>query len=365
MPDEAFVALVEDLMEDWGVSHAVATQMASDYVAILDAVRNGVSFVSGVSTTGNTTIDRQEAVKYWLDTVFFRRDLPVVIRAKNGRGKSYLLSWLLLRAKIMRPDGDFLTNIPWFWETDPRVKPLAMPSFYNIDNMSEMLKKSSESVLAGRIPYVVTDEMDNAVSAQDFSLGSTGGPFKSWKQFTYIKRHLKMNGPLLAYHSVNDIPNYMRSRQVVADILKIYVHGGERHIFSEATRPYSLKISGEFLLYSKNGFNDFEINVDMRKLRIKIGKTGNPRETAKKILENLDDCSFDAYEQRKNNEEKAERYRDICDLKAEEPKITYREIADRLRLTTTSGIKKALDWCEEHKEKRKNTQEDDGDEEDE
>ncbi len=356
MPDDAVSALIADIEEDWEVSHEAATQMAEDYVRILDSVRNGTAFVTGFSTASNTTINRQEAVKFWLDSVFFRRDLPVVIRAKNGRGKTYLLSWLLLRARIMRPDGDFLTNIPWFWETDERVKPLAMPNFYNINSMSEMLRRSAESVLSDRIPYVIIDEMDNAVSSQDYRRGKES-PYASWKQFTYIKRHLRMKGPILTYHSVNDIPNYMRSRQVVADILKVYVHGGERYIFSEATRPYSLKINGEALLYSKTGFNDFEINVDMRKLRIMIGKTGNPKETAKMILKHLDDCSFDAYERRKIDEEKEEKYRAVCELRSKDPKITYRKIAEKLGIKSLSDVKEAVDWCKEQKDNKKNNKE--------
>ena len=341
MLDDPMTALTRDVEEDWEVPREAAMKLAAEYAEILKGVKDGSISVAGLRGSSSTVQERPEAIKLWLDTVFFRRDLPVVIRAKNGRGKTYFLSWLLLRAKIMRPDGDFLTNIPWFWETDERVRPLAMPNFYNINRMSEMLRRSSETVLEGRVPYVIIDEMDNAVSSQDFA-GGRGGPFASWKQFTYIKRHLKMKGPILAYHSVNDIPNYMRSRQVVADILKVYVHAGERYIFSEATRPYRLKITGTSLLYSKNGFNDFEIDVDMRKLRVSIGKTGTPAETAKRILSNLDSCTFDAYEKRKEEFENEELYREICDLREEGLKVE--EIRKRLGIRK-QRVTDALEWC--------------------
>ena len=344
MPDEALIALSKDIEDDWEVPPAVAMKMAADYAALLGSITSDKGFLTGSNTDRQRTKEREEAIKFWLDSVFFRRDLPVVLRAKNGRGKTYFLTWLLLRSKMMRPDGDFLTNIPWFWETDPRVRSLAMPNFYNINKMSEMLRRASETVLEGRVPYVIIDEMDNAVSSQDFS-GAGKQAFASWKQFTYIKRHLKMKGPVLAYHSVNDIPNYMRSRQVVADILKVYVHGGERYVFSRATRPYRLKVNGEFVVYSKNGFYDFEIDVDMRKLRVSIGKTGTPIETAKKILANLDSCTFDAYKKRKEEFGKEERYRDICDLKAEG--LTYKQLQDRLKISPNE-VRDALVWCKTH-----------------
>ena len=362
MPDEALTALSKDIEDDWEVPPAVAMKMAADYATLLSSITSDKDFVTGSNTDRQRTKEREEAIKFWLDSVFFRRDLPVVLRAKNGRGKTYFLTWLLLRSKMMRPDGDFLTNIPWFWETDPRVRPLAMPNFYNINKMSEMLRRASQTVLEGRVPYVIIDEMDNAVSSQDFS-GAGKQAFASWKQFTYIKRHLKMKGPVLAYHSVNDIPNYMRSRQVVADILKVYVHGGERYVFSRATRPYRLKVNGDFIVYSKNGFNDFEIDVDMRKLRVSIGKTGTPVETAKKILANLESCVFDAYGKRKEEFDKAEMYRDVCDLKAEG--LTYEQIAERMKVARRT-IKKALDWCQNQKnhENQEGTEESD-DEDDE
>jgi hypothetical protein len=356
MQDDAVAALSRDVEEDWEVPRGEAMKLASEYYEILKGVKDGSISVSGLRGSGSSVQERPEAIKLWLDTVFFRRDLPVVIRAKNGRGKTYFLSWLLLRAKVMRPDGDFLTNIPWFWETDPTVKPLAMPNFYNINKMSEMLRRSSETVLEGRIPYVIIDEMDNAVSSQDFA-GGRGGPFASWKQFTYIKRHLKMKGPILAYHSVNDIPNYMRSRQVVADILKVYVHAGERYIFSEATRPYRLKITGGFLLYSKNGFNDFEIDVDMRKLRVSIGKTGTPAETARKIISNLDSCTYDAYEKRKEEFENEELYREICDLREEGLKVE--EIRKRLGIRK-QRVTDALEWCRNRRNQKGTEENDDG-----
>ena len=354
MPDEALIALSKDIEDDWEVPPAVAMKMAADYATLLGSITSDKGFVTGSNTDRQRTREREEAIKFWLDSVFFRRDLPVVLRAKNGRGKTYFLTWLLLRSKMMRPDGDFLTNIPWFWETDPRVRPLAMPNFYNINKMSEMLRRASQTVLEGRVPYVIIDEMDNAVSSQDFS-GAGKQAFASWKQFTYIKRHLKMKGPVLAYHSVNDIPNYMRSRQVVADILKVYVHGGERYVFSRATRPYRLKVNGDFIVYSKNGFNDFEIDLDMRKLRVKIGKTGTPRETARKVIDNIDSCSYDAYATRAKEEEKHEEYRDICDLHSEG--LTYREIQDKLKVAAAT-VRKALEWCEKQNESERG---DDGD----
>ncbi len=352
---EAISAFTTDVAEDWEVSKTVATQWTNKYIVTLNDIKRGNYFVYGYSTLGDLTAERQEAVKFWIDTIFFRRDLPVVVRARNGRGKTYFLSWLLLRTTIMRPDADILTNIPFYWLTDIRAKPLKVPNFYKINKMSQMLRLSAQSVLNDRIPYVIIDEMDNAVSSQDYK-GGKESPYASWKEFTYIKRHLLIKGPILAYHSVNDIPNYMRSRQIVADIFKIFVHGPDRYIFSDATKPYSLKIAGDILLYSKHGFNDFAIDVMMRKLRVSIGETNTPKETAKKILENLDANTFDVYGENKTNEEKAEKYRAICALHEEEPQLTYRQIADRLGLKTISGIKEALDWCKEQKNNKENGQ---------
>lgn len=344
-----------EIAEDWEIPLEEATEMTNVYARTLETIRDGTGFVDGYNTKGGIRKERTEAFRLWVNTVFFRKDLPVVLYARNGAGKTYFLSWLLLNASIMRPDGDFISNIPWYWDTNPAVEQLRMPNFHNVSRMTEMLRLSSESVLNNRSPYIIIDEMDNAVSSQGFR----SREYESWKKFTYIKRHLRMRGPVLAYHSLNDIPLYMRKRQVVGDLLKVYIHGPDRYVFSAQTRPYRLKITGLPIPYSRMGFSDFAIDVDMQKLRLRIGNTSQVKETARRILDNLQECSFDAYRRAEEEEDRNGMYRDICDLKAEG--LTYRDIQERMKISSVT-VRKALEWCEKHGKQKKSSRDGGGDE---
>jgi hypothetical protein len=283
--------LTQEIAEDWEeITIDTAREWAKQYIYLVNAVKAGRIGVRGVVMYGDDDREYSPAVgKLWINTLLYNQALPTVIRAQNGTGKSYLNSWAILRAKLLHPEGDFFNNVPWYWNTNHKLDSIAFPDMYKINKMSEMLIGGAKSVLADRVPFINLDEFDNAVDSQNWR---DDGP-QSWKSFTYIKRHLKFRGPLLSYHSWEDIPNYMRLRRVVADHYKVIIHGKNRYIFSRLSRPQSLVVTGPIIPYSKHGSNDFSIDVDAKKLRILMGETGQAKEAARRVLKYIGQCMID------------------------------------------------------------------------
>lgn len=318
-----FQMFVGELAEDWEISSGRAEKIVSDYVSMLEKVKIGRMKVQGfdIADDGGREIN-DASPKLWLDSLLFNHALPTVVRAPNGAGKTYLLSWALMRAAVLHPDWDFYTNVPWFWAANERLREFMMPNFHEVAKMSDILIGSANSVLNDRIPCVGIDEMEEAVDSHSWQDREHKKGAESWRKFTYVKRHLKIRGPLLVYHSWEDIPNYMRKRRVVTDHFRIVIHEGQRYIFSRRTRPYCLVITGQVIPYSKYGWNDFSIDVDMEKLRLAIGKTSQVKVAAQRVLDNINGCIFgrkegeESKEQEKEEEpDEYETYRcDICGM---------------------------------------------------
>ena len=355
--------LTERIDEDRGIGIEASRKSAQMYIARLQKIKNGqTDGIAGMEYATGTIRTDVTLSHYWLDTVFLYNGLSTVVRARPGTGKTHLGAWVILRASIAHPNWDFLTNIPWYWIDDPSLGDCIFPNLYTVHSMSEMLRKSAESVLSGRIPAIIVDEMDSAVTSQAWREKKSN----AWKVHTYLAAHLGARGPLLLYHFWNDIPNYLRIGGNVNRHLGIEIYNRERHVFARSTFPHDLVIDGDFIPYSRHGLGGFRIDVDMQELSTSIHETRKDA-IARAVLANLDRCTereakLGVSSSEDKEKEKGGEYRDICDLRAEG--LTYRHIQDRLKVSAAT-VKKALEWCEKQESMKKSKRDDGRDEENE
>lgn len=265
-------------------SSQAAMQAAGNYLSILEDLRNSTGALSGDP--------EMEALRartaYWVDKHFLFKGLTTVLVAKAGTGKTHFGSWLILRALFLHPEWDIYTNIPFFWVGNDSLENLKPPRLYSVMSMSQLLKASAQSILDGRMPAVILDEMDGALMSQLWRTNQN----LSWERFTFIERHLMIRGPLLLYHEVSDVPHYLRKGALANQIVGIYLHGGQRYVFSQRSQPNALIIDGPVIPYSTYGLMGFRIDVDVGKLAAQL-HAARPKIVAEQILSKVDDCLID------------------------------------------------------------------------
>lgn len=276
--------LAERIVEDRGLSPVVAQHTAAEYVSIRNAVAQGNAEIVATSPSKHG-LQYPGQEKFWIDSILLFKGLPTVIFSRNGQGKTHLLSWASLRAAVLHPNWDILNNIPYYWVGEPELDSVAMPHFITIDSMYSMLRQAALSVLNDRVPALLIDEMDHAITSQSWR----SDPNISWSHFTYFERHLEIRGPPLVYHSWSDIPYYMRKGGVVNQHLWVSIHTGKRYAFNTYTRPYYLHVAGPYIPYSTHGAIGFKTDVDMGRLHSLVHATRR-LQVAEQILDNVDSC---------------------------------------------------------------------------
>ena len=326
--------LAARLQEDRGMSLPEALKRAERYIYVLKEASSEVPFFYGVDVTHGQVVRDDGKMKWWIDSNFLYVGRPTVVWAATGVGKTHLGSFVALRALDLHPNWDIISNIPWYWADDESLSDLRPRNLLTISSMSELLKLCCNAVLNGRVPAVIIDEMDNAVTSQDWKSAVN----KSWKNFSYIERHLEVRGPLVVYHSWNDIPFYMRRAGNVNDFLPPDVHNKLRHVYSRRTKPHSLIVDEDIIPYSSHGEIGFTVDVDMEKLRKRLGATRR-LEYARQVRDNIDSCMIDMEESdREDNYEPQldEKDRKII-LLVQEGK-TQREITKELKFKSKTSV---------------------------
>ena len=291
--------LAARLSEDRGYSAVRSAEWARRYIEIIRGIQGdgkAGTFFTGVDVTHGRQLIDEAKMAYWINTNFLYAGRPTIVWAPTGVGKTHLASFVAARTLDLNKHWDVLSNIPWYWIDDESLSALRPPNLITISTMSELLRRACESVINGRIPAAIIDEMDNAVVSQNWRSPEN----KSWKSFSFIERHLELRGPLIIYHAWNDIPFYMRRAGNVNDFLPPDLHGGQRHVYSGRTRPHNLIIDEDIIPYSSHGEIGFNIDVDMEALRKKL-RTSRRVEYARQVLENIDRYMIRSSEE---NEEK-------------------------------------------------------------
>ncbi|MEM3193261.1 MAG: sigma-70 region 4 domain-containing protein [Candidatus Parvarchaeota archaeon] len=260
------------IVEDGYYNKKQAVAMVESYHSYLIALKEGRAKLD----TGNGP-----SAAFWFRKFFANR--PTVITGAMGQGKSYLASWLIYRGLVFNPRWDFYTNLPIFTFDYPELTDLAPPHVFPVRSMSELLKGIMRSRGEDRIPVAVLDEMGSEINAYNWSSVEA----QSWRIFTQFQRHLGVLGPLLIYHTIRSMPNYLRDGSLTNSVFPLAFHDGKRYILSSATRPYNLVIEGPVIPYGSTGGYGFTVDVDMQLLmRMLWGVTRS--DILQKLEKNLD-----------------------------------------------------------------------------
>ena len=273
---------VQKVANDQGIPDGTAQKMVETYLQALENLQRRYDGYAPQVPSADL-----EAITRWVDRVFLFKGLPTVVYAAQGFGKSYFLSWLLLRAMWIHPSWDFFSNLPCFWEDYPEFLPYKPPALRNPGTMSNLLKLIAESILQGRVPAILIDEMDTPLISQRWK----SAPNLSWMQFTFIERHVWARGPVLVYHEASDIPHYLRKRKLVNDIVKLSLRGGQRVIASVRNPNRLLYVPGDTAIipYATHGLMPFTIDVDMTALNDRL-HSSDIRIVAQQIIDSVEDC---------------------------------------------------------------------------
>lgn len=243
----------------------------------------------------------QNILKRWLSDLMHDGQLTVVF-ASAGTGKTNTGAVVVQIILIMYPLWDIPTNIPFIFA--PKIlNDVEHPEYreimdYRIDrvkfveNMSQMLVASAESVVAKRIPAPVLDEMDTArISIQSRSKESV-----SFKTYEYVERHIDTQGPLLIYHYQMDIPKELRLGGLSHALFGVFwyfnrINHKSRRVISNPmywqSMPRGMRyfpVPLTLLPYHGHGFSPFSIDLDMQWLNQQLG-VSTKKQAAQKILD--------------------------------------------------------------------------------
>ena len=264
-----------------GLSATRSQTWARDY---MDALRDLKAGVTVAELCGDNRDCLNRFIR-WIDKIFLFRGLTTVVAVRAGTGKTHLASWIALRALFLHPEWDIYSNVPFFWIGNQELESLRPPNLYSVMSMSEMLTRTSQSIINGRVPAVILDEMDGALMSQLWRSNQN----LSWERFTFIERHLMVQGPLLLYHEMSDVPHYLRKGTLANQLLSVEIYQGNRYVLSDRSGRKQLLIDGPVIPFSTYGLMGFSIDVDVGKLGAKLSAT-RPHVVAKQIMDNLDDC---------------------------------------------------------------------------
>ena len=184
------------------------------------------------------TDEERDILEYWI-TELLPHGISTTVFAKAGMGKSNFSTFIIQCILILKPKWDVITTIPLIFSH--MMNGEEMFPDYQIDrvkfvsNMSELLMVSSDIVLNDRIPAVIIDEFDSALTTTE--MRSKAGA--NLRDYVYLERHYDVQGPLFIYHVRRDIPVPMRNQTISADVFMItnYVNRRTRHISRVVSNP--------------------------------------------------------------------------------------------------------------------------------
>ncbi len=258
------------------------------------------------------TREEQKTLKRWLSEMMHDGKISVLF-APTGQGKSNAGSFIAQCILIMYPRWDIPTNIPFIFAPGifqaEHLVSFQIDRIKFVENMSEMLMESAKSLLNGRIPAPILDEMDSArIRIQARSRESI-----SFKLYEYIERHLDTQGPLMIYHLKRDIPTELQPGGLSHVVLSVspytnYVNGRSKRVISSPdyweTMPRGMRYFPPPLTclpYHAHGFSPFTIDVDMQWLNQQLGISSKDQ-AAKKIIQLIPQRGWEKKNRRERNE---------------------------------------------------------------
>ena len=186
---------------------------------------------------GMTDAER-DILEYWI-TELLPYGISTTVFAKAGMGKSNFSTFIIQCILILKPKWDIVTTIPLIFSHmmngEERFPEYQIDRVKFVSNMSELLMISSEIVLNDRVPAVIIDEFDSALTTTE--MRSKAGT--NLKDYVFLERHYDVQGPLFIYHVRKDIPVPMRNQTISADVFMItnYVNRRTRHVIRVISNP--------------------------------------------------------------------------------------------------------------------------------
>ena len=315
--------LAQLIREDNGISSERALLWAQNQQRIVKALSEGRAIV--------TSRDGNVAPKYWTNSVFFTMR-PTIVYGPQGQGKSWLCSYIILRAIIVNPKWDFYTNLPFFnFDYPEELKDMALPNVYLIRSMKELLEGIIRSRRADRIPAIILDEMDAEVDSYSWQSQES----QSWRIFTQFQRHFFVKGPILVYHYAKHIPGYLRNGGMGRVVFLTY-RQGKYYVLAGFTRPNKLVVTGYTPPYASHGGYPFTVNIDMRLLYRKLEGV-SPQKILDSMESSLEESIItdDKVEKRLREieESKAREERDGKIISLSEEGVSQRKIAEMFHMS--------------------------------
>ena len=238
------------------------------------------------------TCEEEALIRKWPGDLCFHTGQATVFVARQGAGKTNTLAYLIQKAIEHRPEWDVYTNIPFPWEGRLAGTVPAPPRLHPVASLSQLLRGIASTILGGRVPAVVIDEMDQASTSHEWASDRS----ESWTKFLFVERHFRVRGPLLAYHVYEHVPLPLRR---VGDLrgsyFRVVVLGGE-HLLARVEDTSSWwGVRESVLPYLTLGLRGFDLDVDMADLERHLD--GDRKEVARQTLAYLDE-----FERRQQNE---------------------------------------------------------------
>jgi hypothetical protein len=233
----------------------------------------------------------QKILNYWIDKIL-PRGMASIGFARQGMGKSNVISFFIQSVLVVRPNWEPVTNIPFAFATDS-LPDYHIDRIHIVSSFTEMLEAMAKLVLAKKGVPTFIDEMDSAYQAVQ-TRGRRGVSFKS---FVYIERHLNCKGPFMIYHRGEDIPIEMRNEDIAAGIYEVakynnFVRGISKRVISSPDLFHSSRLEGyeryfpvplTMLPYHNQGFSPFKMDVSMQWINARL--IGTQEEASVQLLD--------------------------------------------------------------------------------
>ncbi|MGI0151711.1 MAG: C2H2-type zinc finger protein, partial [Thermoplasmata archaeon] len=200
-----------------------------------------------------------------------------------GKGKSNFAAWAIEKVLETRPTWDVYTTLPFPWDPSGGGPPEGEPwgRIHPVSSLSEVLRGAAESAQAGRVPAVVIDEMDQAVTSHDWMSEEA----RSWQRLVNIERHLRIRGPLLVYHAYRHIPVVLREGTMLKSMMQVIVKDGAHWVIRREEEGF-LYVPATVLPYLAYGLRGFDIDVDVQDMERHLN--GSAEAVRQQLLAYLD-----------------------------------------------------------------------------
>ena len=235
----------------------------------------------------------QKMLNYWIDKIL-PRGMASIGFAKQGMGKSNVISFFIQAVLVIRPNWNPVTNLPFAFASSASVLPgYTIDRIRIVSSFTEMLEVMAKLVLERRGVPTFIDEMDSAYQAVQTK--SRRGV--SFKAFVYIERHLNCKGPFMIYHRGEDIPIEMRNEDISAGIYEIakynnFNRGISKRVISNPTLFNHPRLEGyeryfpiplTMLPYHNQGFSPFKMDISMQWVNARL--VGTQEEASIQLLD--------------------------------------------------------------------------------